>query len=90
MKRFRSFEQAFASGLLRIRGTRRRRGFDRGFVLSDHADWPGLLRTIRETGAERVYAMHGHREALVRYLRELGAIEAAPIGVAQPADPEGD
>src|SRR5205807_9825958 len=90
MKRFRSFEQAFASGLLRIRGTRRRRGFDRGFVLSDHADWPGLLRTIRETGAEQVLATHGYHESLVRWLRESG-LEAAPIGTAQPSlDPEGD
>ena len=90
MKRFRRFEQAFASGLLRIRGTRRRRGFDRGFVISDHADWPGLLRTIRETGAGRVYATHGHRETLVRHLREDG-VEAAPLGAAQvAADPEGD
>jgi len=90
MKRFRAFEQAFASGLLRIRGTRRRRGFDRGFVLSDHADWPGLLRTVRETGAGRILVTHGHREALVRYLRESG-LEADPIGTAtQPLDPEGD
>jgi putative mRNA 3-end processing factor len=90
MKRFRSFESAFASGILRIRGTRRRRGFDRGFVISDHADWPALLRTIRETGAARVLATHGHREALVRWLRE-SSVEAAPIGTAQPAlDPEGD
>jgi putative mRNA 3-end processing factor len=90
MKRFGAFEQAFASGILRIRGTRRRRGFDRGFVVSDHADWPGLLRTIRETGAHRVYATHGHRDALVRYLREVEGIDAHPIGRAQPADPEGD
>jgi putative mRNA 3-end processing factor len=90
MKRFRSLEQGFTSGILRIRGTRRRRGFDRGFVLSDHADWPGLLRTIRETGAQRVYAMHGHHEALVRYLRESSGIDAAPLGTLQPADPEGD
>ncbi|HMC35071.1 MAG TPA: hypothetical protein VKH65_11710, partial [Myxococcales bacterium] len=66
------------------------RGFDRGFVVSDHADWPGLLRTIRETGAQRVYAMHGHRDALVRYLREAEGIDAAPIGRAPPPDPEGD
>ena len=90
MKRFRSFEQGFASGLMRIRGTRRRRGFDRGFVVSDHADWPGLLRTVRETGAERVLATHGHREALVRYLRETAGVDAAPIGAPQPPDPEGD
>lgn len=90
MKRFSRFESAFASGLLRIRGTRRRRGFDRGFVLSDHADWPGLLRTIRETGAEQVLATHGYHESLVRWLRESG-LEAAPIGTAQPSlDPEGD
>lgn len=90
MKRFRAFESAFASGLMRIRGTRRRRGFDRGFVLSDHADWPSLLSTIRGTGAARVFATHGHRDALVRVLRESGA-EASPIGAAAAAlDPEGD
>lgn len=89
MKRFGRFESGFASGLLRIRGTRRRRGFDRGFVISDHADWPSLLTTIRETGAARVLATHGHREALVRYLRESG-LEAAPIGELAPLDPEGD
>ena len=89
MKRFRSFESGFASGLLRIRGARRRRGFDRGFVISDHADWPSLLSTIRETGAARVLATHGHREALVRYLRESG-VDAAPIGALQPLDEEGD
>jgi putative mRNA 3-end processing factor len=89
MKRFRAFEQAFASGLLRIRGTRRRRGFDRGFVLSDHADWPGLLRTVRETSAGRILVTHGHREALVRYLRESG-LAADPIGTLRPPDPEGD
>lgn len=89
MKRFRAFESGFASGLLRIRGTRRRRGFDRGFVISDHADWPGLLATLRETGASRVLAAHGHRDALVRYLREKG-FDASPIGVVAPLDPEGD
>jgi putative mRNA 3-end processing factor len=89
MKRFRAFEQAFASGLLRIRGTRRRRGFDRGFVISDHADWPGLLRTVRETSAGRILVTHGHREALVRHLRESGLV-ADPIGILRPPDPEGD
>ena len=90
MKRFRSFESAFASGILRIRGTRRRRGFDRGFVVSDHADWPSLLQTVRDTGASRVLATHGHRDALVRWLREAG-VDAAPIGLANaPLDPEGD
>jgi putative mRNA 3-end processing factor len=55
-----------------VRGTRRRRGVDRGFVISDHADWPDLLRTIAETGAERVLTTHGYSDSLARYLRERG------------------
>src|SRR5207237_7198270 len=89
MKRFGEFESAFASGTMRIRGQRRRRAFDRGFALSDHADWPGVLRTVRETGARQVLATHGHRDALARYLREEG-VEASAIGAAHPSDPEGD
>jgi putative mRNA 3-end processing factor len=57
---------------MRIRGTRRRRSLDRGFVLSDHADWPALLRAIDETGAERIWVTHGFRAPLVRWLEEHG------------------
>jgi putative mRNA 3-end processing factor len=90
MKRFKAPEQAFASGHLRIRGTRRRRGFDRGFVISDHADWPGVLRTVEESGASRILALHGHRDALIHALRDKG-VDAAPIGAAHAElDPEGD
>lgn len=63
---------AFASGWMRLRGARRRRGVDRGFVFSDHADWPGLLSTIRATGAARVIVTHGDEGALIRHLTELG------------------
>ena len=66
------FDTAFASGWVRVRGIRRRRGYDRGFVLSDHADWEGLLRTVRESGARRVLTTHGYSEALARYLAGLG------------------
>jgi putative mRNA 3-end processing factor len=72
MRRLGDVSDAFASGLMRVRGVRRQRAFDRGFVLSDHADWPALLQTIAETGAEHVLATHGHAEALARYLRERG------------------
>jgi putative mRNA 3-end processing factor len=72
MKRFGLHETAFASGFMRVRGARRRRSYDRGFVLSDHADWPALLRTIDETGARRVCVTHGHTEELARFLRERG------------------
>ena len=60
---------------MRIRGNRRRRNVDRGFVVSDHADWPDLVRTVRETGARRVIATHGDTHAIVRALCEEG-IEA--------------
>jgi putative mRNA 3-end processing factor len=63
---------AMASGWMRIRGTRRRRSLDRGFVLSDHADWPELLRAIDETRAETVWVTHGYRAPLVRWLEEHG------------------
>jgi putative mRNA 3-end processing factor len=72
MRRFGEFSDAFASGWMRLRGTRRRRGVDRGFVLSDHADWPGLLWAIEQTGAERVMVTHGSIGVLVRHLREKG------------------
>ena len=63
---------AFASGWMRLRGARRRRSVDRGFVFSDHADWPGLLSAISATGAQRVIVTHGDEGTLVRYLTELG------------------
>jgi putative mRNA 3-end processing factor len=72
MRRFKKSSTAFASGWMQLRGNRRRRGHDRGFVVSDHADWPALLRTIEETGATRVLATHGNTDALVRTLRERG------------------
>ncbi|WP_046715911.1 ligase-associated DNA damage response exonuclease [Myxococcus sp. MISCRS1] len=78
MRRFGEMETGFASGWMRVRGNRRRRGFDRGFVLSDHADWPDLLRTVEDTGAQRVLTTHGSAEPLARYLREKG-VDASPL-----------
>ena len=72
LRRFGDASTGFASGWMRVRGHRRRRGFDRGFVLSDHVDWPALLRTIEQTGAQRVLATHGYSDTLARYLREIG------------------
>ncbi|GAB3730237.1 ligase-associated DNA damage response exonuclease [Luteimonas pelagia] len=96
MRRFRRAQTGFASGWMRIRGNRRRRNVDRGFVLSDHADWPALLTTVRETGARRVIAHHGNPEALVQTLRDAGIDamtfarpEGAPVGRG-PGDDGGD
>ena len=72
LKRFGDYSDALASGWMQVRGNRRRRGLDRGFVLSDHADWPGLMTAIKATGAERVLATHGFTGPLARYLQEQG------------------
>jgi putative mRNA 3-end processing factor len=72
VKRFGDFSDAFASGWMQLRGARRRRSVDRGFVLSDHADWPGLLRAIDATGAQRVIVTHGYESVMVRWLAEHG------------------
>ena len=72
MRRFGELSTGFASGWMRIRGARRRRSLDRGFVLSDHADWPALLETIAATGASSVWVTHGYRLPLVRWLRDKG------------------
>ncbi|MDJ0877314.1 MAG: ligase-associated DNA damage response exonuclease [Halieaceae bacterium] len=72
MKRFGDCGTGFCSGWMLLRGNRRRRGYDRGFVLSDHADWPALLQTIEQSHAQHVLATHGRSDILVRYLREHG------------------
>jgi len=72
MKRFGVVSTAFASGWMRIRGTRRHKSIDRGFVLSDHADWSGLQSAISGSGAERVLVTHGYRTPMVRWLHEKG------------------
>jgi putative mRNA 3-end processing factor len=71
-RRFGEYASAFVSGWMLVRGTRRRRAVDRGFVLSDHADWPGLLGAIGASGAERVLVTHGQISAMVRWLRDQG------------------
>jgi putative mRNA 3-end processing factor len=72
MRRFGDHADAFASGWMRLRGARRRRGVDRGFVMSDHVDWPGLGRAIAATGAQRIIVTHGNVGTLVRWLNEQG------------------
>jgi putative mRNA 3-end processing factor len=71
-RRFGEHSDAFASGWMQLRGARRRRAVDRGFVLSDHADWPGLQRAIGATGAHRVIVTHGYEAIMVRWLTEQG------------------
>jgi hypothetical protein len=72
LKRFGEYSDAFASGWMMIRGARRQRSVDQGFVLSDHADWPSLQRAIESTGARRILVTHGFTETMVRWLTERG------------------
>ena len=71
-RKFEPKSEAVASGWMGVRGARRRRAVDRGFILSDHADWPGLLKAVKESGAEKVLCTHGFAAVLARYLRDLG------------------
>ncbi|MEO3415265.1 ligase-associated DNA damage response exonuclease [Roseovarius sp. CAU 1744] len=71
-RRFGAHSTGFASGWMRLRGVRRRRAADRGFVLSDHADWAGLNDAIAETGAEKLYVTHGYTDIFARWLNECG------------------
>lgn len=72
VRRFGAHATGFASGWMQIRGARRRRAIDRGFVLSDHCDWPGLLAAVEASGAERVWVTHGYIPVVVRWLVEHG------------------
>ena len=80
MKRFKLPQTAFVSGWMAVRGARRRRGYERGFVLSDHADWPGLIQSVKQSGARQVYVTHGNSDGLARYLSEVEGISAEPLG----------
>ena len=99
LRRFGDLSDGFASGWMQLRGTRRRRGVDRGFVLSDHADWAGLNTAIDATGATRVIVTNGQVAVMVRWLIERGlaaqAFEtefdnAGENDVAAAETPDGD
>ncbi len=71
-RKFGPASTAFASGWMALRGVRRRRAADRGFVVSDHADWDGLNAAIKATGATKVFATHGYTGSFQRWLADQG------------------
>ncbi|MDB5036722.1 MAG: ligase-associated box helicase [Bacteriovoracaceae bacterium] len=79
------FETAFASGWMAKNNFES--GYDRGFVMSDHADWNDLVRTVKETGARRVYVQHRGKGSLVRHLKSLG-MEAFPAAELFSRNPD--
>ncbi len=88
MKRWSPYSLGICSGWMQVRGAQRRRNADAGFPLSDHADWPALLTTIKETGATCVYATHGFKDQLARYLQEKLQIKAGVVKTAFGEDEE--
>ena len=79
MKQFSPYQTGICSGWMNIRGARRRRAADAGFVLSDHADWEGLISAIKATEAEKVYLTHGSTAVFGRYLEEVERIHAVEL-----------
>ena len=71
-RKFGPASTAFASGWMALRGVRRRRAADRGFIVSDHADWDGLNDAIKATGATKIFATHGYTSSFRRWLAEQG------------------
>lgn len=72
LRRFGKVSMAMASGWMQVRGIRRRRVVDRGFIISDHVDWPGLLTAIEATECESVWVTHGYTRQTSRYLQSQG------------------
>ncbi|WP_353197747.1 ligase-associated DNA damage response exonuclease [Parapedobacter defluvii] len=79
LKKLSPYRIALCSGWMQLRGTRRRRGVDRGFVLSDHCDWRQLNDAITATEAETVYVTHGYEGPLARWLREEKGLQAKEV-----------
>jgi len=79
MKKFHPYSVGVCSGWMQVRGNARRRNVDAGFALSDHADWDGLLQTVKATGAEKVFVTHGFQSAFSRYLNEEAIAMAAEV-----------
>jgi putative mRNA 3-end processing factor len=85
MRRFPDAQTAFVSGWMQ--DASRKGPYDRGFALSDHADWLQLVATVRESRARVVYVTHGECLTFARHLREALGIDARPLVPASPARP---
>jgi putative mRNA 3-end processing factor len=81
-----NYQTAFASGWMAKSGSRFNSSYDKGFLLSDHADWNDLVRTVQESKAKKVYVQHRGQGALVKHLNHLG-IKAYPDSALIPENP---
>ena len=94
LRRFGSISTAMTSGWMAIRGTRRRRAMDRGFVLSDHVDWPELMQTLNDCQPQMVWVTHGFSNIVARYLNEKGlparSLKTSFVGETSEGGESGD
>ena len=79
-KNFKEVQTSFASGWMSIRALRKRAGYDKGFTISDHADWEGILKTVEESGTKNVFFHHGDSQVLEKYLKENKSINVLHFG----------
>jgi putative mRNA 3-end processing factor len=79
LRRFEPYRLSVCSGWMQLRGARRRSNADKGFVMSDHADWAGLNSAVIATGAENVYVTHGYKSAFAAWLREHFKLNAMEV-----------
>jgi len=90
LNKYKPLSVAFASGWMQTRASRRRRGVDKGFALSDHADWDGLLSAINDTEAAEVWLTHGQTSSLARYLTETSSKKIVELGFRREEAEEED
>jgi putative mRNA 3-end processing factor len=87
MKKFTPYAIGVCSGWMQVRGNARRRNVDAGFVMSDHADWKGLIDAVKATECEKVYLTHGFQATFARYMNEIG-IDAGEVKTEYGGDEE--
>ncbi|HLW26140.1 MAG TPA: ligase-associated DNA damage response exonuclease [Kiloniellales bacterium] len=71
-RRFADPLPAVASGWMRVRQRARQRNVELPLIISDHADWQELTRTLEEVQAPEVWVTHGSEEALIYWCRLRG------------------
>jgi putative mRNA 3-end processing factor len=90
MNRFAPYSLGICSGWMQLRGARRRRAADRGFVLSDHCDWEQLNTAVAATGAEYIYVTHGYQSVFSRWLNEHKGLQAFEVETDYETDENED
>jgi putative mRNA 3-end processing factor len=86
-RRFPDPVTCFASGWMRVRARARQNGVALPLVISDHADWDGLLASITATGASEIWVTHGQEDALVHWAGTRG-LKARPLAIVGYGDEE--